>query len=121
MRAPPLALLRAQSFVTVSEPDPPPAPVGVFQEGPPRQPCPGHLHVTAEPLSLAWDVAPRCGPSLELAVRSIEGLPGMEEIEEREAGRAPATDASPAIAFRVVARVTFALGLDPLGDLQLVG
>ena len=64
-------------------------------------------------------MAPRCSSSQELAVRHFEGLPGLEEIEEREeAGRATATDAAPAVAFGVVAWVLFAPGLDPLGDIQ---
>lgn len=123
-RGPAFIVVRNEGGVQGRESDPPPASVGVFREGPPGSPVP----VCYAPLwgTCVWlgtglpDVAPRRGPSQELALRSVEGLPGMEEIEEREAGRAAATDPASPVAFGVVARVALALCLYPLGDLQLV-
>ena len=79
------------------ESDPPPALVGVFQEGPPGSPVP----VIRQSLRgiCGWlgtwlpDLAPWRGPSQKLPVCSVEGLPGMEEIEEREAGQVRKTPA----------------------------
>jgi hypothetical protein len=43
------------------------------------------------------------------------------QVEEREAGRAAATDTASAVPLRVITRMPFALGLDPLRDLKSVG
>ena len=42
------------------------------------------------------------------------------QVKEREAGRTPATNTASAIPLRVVAGMPFALGRDPLRDLEFV-
>src|SRR5258707_6928392 len=63
---------------------------------------------------------PRTGSANKLALCGVEGDAGLVQVVERETGRAAATDTGAAIFHGVVAGVAAALGLDPLGQLQLL-
>ena len=63
---------------------------------------------------------PRSGSANKLALCGVKGDAGLVQVVKRETGRAAATDTGAAIFHGVVAGMATALGLDPLGELQLV-
>jgi hypothetical protein len=50
----------------------------------------------------------------------VKREPRLLKVIQRETGGASALNASPAIAFGIVAGMPFALTLDPLGDFEFV-